>query len=145
MHPSIFDRWFPRLITVRNDSLPTAKISNPDVTRMINSTEIQSVVRAANPKTQKRPWTQHKNPLRNKGVLFRLNPYAKTVRRQELRAYPPLSPYHYPSVCSRSDCIDCVGCVGIVRQERVKAKKDTKPAKKATSASKEFLETLLAP
>lgn len=71
-------------------SLPTAKISNPDVTRLINSTEIQSVVRAANPKIQKRPWTQHKNPLRNKGVLFRLNPYAKTVRRQELGAYSSL-------------------------------------------------------
>ena len=68
-------------------SLPTAKITNPDVTRLINSTEIQSVVRPANPKIQKRPWTQHKNPLRNKGVLFRLNPYAKTLRRQELRAY----------------------------------------------------------
>jgi len=64
--------------------LPTAKISNPDVTRIINSTEIQSVVRQAGAKTQKRPWTQHKNPLTNKLVLFRLNPYAKTLRRQEL-------------------------------------------------------------
>lgn len=70
--------------------LPTAKISNPDVTRIINSSEIQSVVRAAGPKTQKRPWTQHKNPLTNKLVLFRLNPYAKTLRRQELRKSLPL-------------------------------------------------------
>jgi large subunit ribosomal protein L4e len=67
--------------------LPTAKISNPDVTRLINSSEIQSVVRPANAKLHKRPWTQHKNPLRNKAVLFRLNPYAKTLRRQELRAW----------------------------------------------------------
>ena len=66
-------------------SLPTAKIANPDVTRIINSDVIQSVVRPANSKHQKRPWTQHKNPLVNKGVLFRLNPYAKTLRRQELR------------------------------------------------------------
>lgn len=66
-------------------SLPTAKITNPDVTRLINSSEIQSVVRQAGSKVQKRPWTQHKNPLKNKGVLFRLNPYAKTIRRQELR------------------------------------------------------------
>ncbi|KZV62393.1 60S ribosomal protein L4/L1/L2 [Peniophora sp. CONT] len=63
--------------------LPTAKIANPDVTRLINSTEIQSVVRPAGPKVQKRPWTQHKNPLRNKGVLFRLNPYAKTALQKE--------------------------------------------------------------
>jgi len=66
-------------------SLPTAKISNPDVTRLINSTEIQSVVRPANQKLTKRPWTQKKNPLVNKAILFRLNPYAKTLRRQELR------------------------------------------------------------
>ena len=72
--------------------LPTAKISNPDVTRLINSDEIQSVVRPAGPKHQKRPWTQHKNPLVNKGVLFRLNPYAKTIRRQELRKYSLYSP-----------------------------------------------------
>ncbi|PFH48371.1 hypothetical protein AMATHDRAFT_5865 [Amanita thiersii Skay4041] len=64
--------------------LPSAKITNPDVTRIINSDEIQSIVRPANSKTQKRPWTQKKNPLVNKGVLFRLNPYAKTIRRQEL-------------------------------------------------------------
>ncbi len=68
-------------------SLPTAKISTPDVTRIINSDEIQSVVRHANAKIQKRPWTQHKNPLVNKGVLFRLNPYAKTLRRQEIRKF----------------------------------------------------------
>lgn len=66
-------------------SLPSAKITNPDITRIINSDEIQSVVRPAGPKTQRRPWTQKKNPLVNKAILFRLNPYAKTLRRQELR------------------------------------------------------------
>ena len=60
----------------------------PNVTRLVNSSEIQSVVRPANAKTQKRPWTQHKNPLRNKAVPFLLNPNAKTLRRQELRAWP---------------------------------------------------------
>lgn len=70
-------------------SLPTAKISNPDVTRLINSDEIQSVVRPAKSKISKRPWTQKKNPLVNKAVLFRLNPYAKTLRRQELRECTP--------------------------------------------------------
>ncbi|KAH9970568.1 60S ribosomal protein L4/L1/L2 [Lactifluus volemus] len=96
--------------------LPTAKISNPDVTRLINSSEIQSVVRPANAKLHKRPWTQHKNPLRNKAVLFRLNPYAKTIRRQEL-----------------------------LRQERAKKNKDKKPRKKSHAASEAFLSTLFAP
>ncbi|QRV84711.1 ribosomal protein S12/S23 [Ceratobasidium sp. AG-Ba] len=30
------------------------------------------------------PLDQHKNPLVNKGALYKLNPYAKTLRRQEL-------------------------------------------------------------
>ncbi|WRT64633.1 uncharacterized protein IL334_001566 [Kwoniella shivajii] len=65
-------------------NLPIAKIASSDVTRLINSDEIQSVLRPAGPAVQKRPFTQKKNPLRNKAILFRLNPYAKTLRRQEL-------------------------------------------------------------
>ncbi|PAV16323.1 60S ribosomal L4 L1 L2 [Pyrrhoderma noxium] len=95
--------------------LPTAKITNPDVTRLINSTEIQAVVRPANAKATRRPWTQHKNPLKNRGVLFRLNPYAKTLRRQEL-----------------------------LKQERRKAGASKKKVK-GTSASEAFLGSLLAP
>ncbi|KAI6125106.1 ribosomal protein L4 domain-containing protein [Pisolithus croceorrhizus] len=98
--------------------LPTAKISNPDVTGIINSSEIQSVVRPAGPKTQKRPWTQKKNPLVNRAVLFRLNPYAKTIRRHEL-----------------------------LRQERLHAQKDKKKTKKTKprAAGETFLNTLFAP
>merc|ERR1711939_1129167 len=47
-------------------TLPSAKISNPDVTRIINSDEIQSVVRPAGSSVTKRPFTQKKNPLRNR-------------------------------------------------------------------------------
>ncbi|KAJ7814433.1 ribosomal protein L4 domain-containing protein [Mycena olivaceomarginata] len=95
--------------------LPTSKISNPDVTRLINSDEIQSVVRPAGQKIQKRPWTQKKNPLVNKAVLFRLNPYAKTIRRQE-----------------------------ILKQERLK-KKNAKKPKQPTAAGEAFTATLFAP
>lgn len=115
-------------------SLPTAKIANPDVTRLINSDEIQSVVRPAGQKVQKRPWTQKKNPLVNKAVLFRLNPYAKTVRRQEIRmstlprrCHLLLTVYHFT-----------------VRQERLK-KKNAAKAKKPTVAGKAFLDSLFAP
>jgi len=95
--------------------LPTAKITNPDVTRLINSDEIQSVVRPAGQKVQKRPWTQKKNPLINKAILFRLNPYAKTLRRQEL-----------------------------LKQERLK-KKDAKKPTQPRAATEKFLGTLFAP
>lgn len=64
--------------------LPSAKISNPDVQRIIQSTEVQSVLRPAGAKKVKRPFTQKKNPLKNEGVMFRLNPYAKTYKRREL-------------------------------------------------------------
>jgi len=99
--------------------LPTSKIHNPDVTRLINSTEIQSVLRPAGQKVQKRPWSQKKNPLRNSSILFRLNPYAKTLRRQE-----------------------------ILKQERLKAireKKDVKQPKQPKAAGEAFLKTLFAP
>jgi large subunit ribosomal protein L4e len=112
-------------------SLPTSKITNPDVTGIINSSVIQAVVRPANSKVTKRPWTQHKNPLVNKGVLFRLNPYAKTIRRQELREYGGISDPAF------SDHF-------LVKQERIKAKKAKKP-KTPSSAGKEFLNTLFAP
>ncbi|KAF7297791.1 60S ribosomal protein L4-B [Mycena kentingensis (nom. inval.)] len=95
--------------------LPMSKITNPDVTRLINSDEIQSVVRPAGQKVQKRPWTQKKNPLVNKAVLFRLNPYAKTIRRHEL-----------------------------LKQERLK-KKNAKKPKQPSAAGEAFLSTLFAP
>ncbi|SPC66053.1 probable RPL4A - ribosomal protein L4-A [Ustilago sp. UG-2017b] len=66
-------------------TLPKAKIANTDVTRIINSDEIQSVVRAKGPSKTTRPFTQRKNPLKNRGVLFRLNPYAQTAIRSEIR------------------------------------------------------------
>ncbi|RUP43274.1 ribosomal protein L4 domain-containing protein [Jimgerdemannia flammicorona] len=66
--------------------LPSHIISNPDVTRLINSEEIQSVTRPAGEKHEKRPFTQKKNPLKNTGVMLRLNPYAKTLRRAEILA-----------------------------------------------------------
>lgn len=100
-------------------SLPTAKIANPDVTRLINSTEIQSVVRPAGPRVQKRPWTQKKNPLVNRGVLFRMNPYAKTLRRQELRTYPIYLSFIQINVsCITLMCYSQAGaCQGTKRQE----------------------------
>jgi len=111
----VFGTFEKASVYKKDYTLPTSKITNPDVTGIINSSTIQAVVRPANSKVTKRPWTQHKNPLTNKGVLFRLNPYAKTIRRQEL-----------------------------LKQERIKAKKAKKP-ETPSSAGKEFLSTLFAP
>jgi len=64
--------------------LPRALISNSDVTRLINSDEVQSVVRAPIRILKRR--VQHKNPLKNLGARLKLNPYALTQRRTELLA-----------------------------------------------------------
>lgn len=59
-------------------SLPSNVVSNTDYKSLIASAEIQAVVRPANEANTKRPHVLKKNPLKNKQVLLRLNPYAKT-------------------------------------------------------------------
>lgn len=98
--------------------LPTAKISQTDVTRIINSSEIQSVVRPVKSgPTTKRPFTQKKNPLVNRGVLFRLNPYAQTAIRAAVRE----------------------------QKQRAEGKIKADKREKKLSASEAFLEQLHAP
>jgi len=64
--------------------LPRSAMTNSDLARIINSDEIQSKLRPKEKKVKRA--TLKKNPLRNLGVLLKLNPYAKVQRRQELRA-----------------------------------------------------------
>jgi len=63
-------------------TLPRPMVSNPDISRIINSDEIQSVLKPAQAKHHKRA-TIKKNPLKNLYVQLRLNPYAKAVREAE--------------------------------------------------------------
>mmetsp|Transcript_139603 Transcript_139603/g.339211 ORF Transcript_139603/g.339211 Transcript_139603/m.339211 type:complete len:351 (-) Transcript_139603:23-1075(-) len=63
--------------------LPRAAMALPDVARIINSDEVQSVVRA--PIKNVRTYRRKKNPLKNLGVLIKLNPHAQATRRAELR------------------------------------------------------------
>ncbi|EHY55247.1 60S ribosomal protein L4B [Exophiala dermatitidis] len=65
--------------------LPSNLVSNADITRLINSSEVQSVLKE--PKgyaTTKRSAVQKKNPLRNRQVLLRLNPYAAAYSKEKL-------------------------------------------------------------
>merc|ERR1712241_1276047 len=61
-----------------SSSLPRDMMKNADLTRIINSDEIQRVVRPT--KVDKRPSIK-KNPLKNVNVMVRLNPYAKIAKR----------------------------------------------------------------
>jgi large subunit ribosomal protein L4e len=66
-------------------TLPRSIMTNSDLTRLINSDEVQSKVRA--PKAGAKKGSRlKKNPLKNLGVKVRLNPYAICLRRSELLA-----------------------------------------------------------
>jgi large subunit ribosomal protein L4e len=64
-------------------SLPRPLMTNSDLYRIINSSEIQSRLNPAKSSTPRRR-ERKKNPLKNLGVMVKLNPYIKTLRRQEL-------------------------------------------------------------
>ena len=84
-------------------SLPRPKMIQTDLSRLINSDEIQKVVRPIRfvqrlnwliralftcfcdvCRSKDKRFSQKKNPLKNLNVMLRLNPYAKTFRRQQL-------------------------------------------------------------
>lgn len=65
--------------------LPSNLVSNADIGRLINSSEVQAVVRPAKGTSlTKRAGVQKKNPLHNKQVLLRLNPYAAAYHKDKL-------------------------------------------------------------
>ncbi|PWA43331.1 ribosomal protein L4/L1e [Artemisia annua] len=64
--------------------LPRAKMVNADLARIINSDEVQSVVRPI--KLEKKRACMKKNPLKNLNTMLRLNPYAKTAKRMAVIA-----------------------------------------------------------
>jgi len=62
-------------------SRPT--MSNPDVSRIINSDEVQKLARPKKNRIVQAP--RKKNPLKNLGVMIKLNPYATARIRAEIR------------------------------------------------------------
>ncbi|EON69329.1 large subunit ribosomal protein L4e [Coniosporium apollinis CBS 100218] len=65
--------------------LPSALISQPDLPKLINSSEVQAVLRPVKGGSiTKRAVVQKKNPLRNMQVLLRLNPYAAQYKKEKL-------------------------------------------------------------
>lgn len=66
-------------------TLPRAPMANSDLARLINSVEVQKVVRPAI-KGRQLAGDQKKNPLTNHRALVKLNPYAAFVRKSEVAA-----------------------------------------------------------
>jgi len=65
-------------------TLPQHLMANGDISRIINSDAVQSVVRPAI--KQRKLHQRKKNPLKNLGAMVKLNPYALTMRRTEIKA-----------------------------------------------------------
>lgn len=78
----LYGTWRKRSTLKSNYNLPRPKMIQTDLSRLINSDEIQKVLRPIRPKDKR--FSQKKNPLKNLNVMLRLNPYAKTFRRQQL-------------------------------------------------------------
>jgi len=67
--------------------LPRAIMSNSDLTRVINSDEVQSMVKPAAVSSCARSTKRlKKNPLKNLGTMIKLNPYAKECKYNGQRA-----------------------------------------------------------
>ncbi|KAL1565966.1 60S ribosomal protein L4A [Salvia divinorum] len=64
--------------------LGRAKMVNADLARIINSDEVQSVVKPIKKELKRAPLK--KNPLKNLNVMLKLNPYAKAAKRMALLA-----------------------------------------------------------
>jgi len=63
--------------------LPRSIMTNPDLSRLINSDEIQSVLR---PKKDRVQFVRKRNPLKNNIVLQKLNPHAIGVKKAAILA-----------------------------------------------------------
>ena len=65
--------------------LPSNSVAQADISKLINSSEVQAVLRPTKGSAiTKRQHVQKKNPLRNKQVLLRLNPYAAQYAKEGL-------------------------------------------------------------
>jgi large subunit ribosomal protein L4e len=65
--------------------LPSNLVTNADISRLINSAEVQAVVRPVKGGSKtKRAGVQKKNPLKNKQVALRLNPYVAGYSKHKI-------------------------------------------------------------
>jgi len=74
---SLFGTYDTKSELKRGFALPHSMMTNNDLTRIINSDEIQSIVR---PTATSKVLPKKRNPLKNPDVMAQLNPYAAVTR-----------------------------------------------------------------
>ncbi|KAH0518105.1 TBC1 domain family member 22B [Microtus ochrogaster] len=78
----MYGTWRKAATLKSNYNLPMHKMMNTDLSRILKSPEIQRALRAPRKKIQRR--VLKKNPLKNLRIMLKLNPYAKTMRRNTI-------------------------------------------------------------
>uniref|UniRef100_A0A2K6LPV4 Large ribosomal subunit protein uL4 C-terminal domain-containing protein n=1 Tax=Rhinopithecus bieti TaxID=61621 RepID=A0A2K6LPV4_RHIBE len=78
----LYGTWRKAASLKSNYSLPMHKMINTDLSRILKSPEIQRALRAPRKKIHRR--VLKKNPLKNLRIMLKLNPYAKTMRRNTI-------------------------------------------------------------
>ncbi|CAO2634637.1 60S ribosomal protein L4 [Lemmus lemmus] len=78
----LYGTWRKAATLKSNYNLPMHKMMNTDLSRILKSPEIQRALRAPRKKIQRR--VLKKNPLKNLRIMLKLNPYAKTMRRNTI-------------------------------------------------------------
>uniref|UniRef100_M3YWN8 Large ribosomal subunit protein uL4 n=1 Tax=Mustela putorius furo TaxID=9669 RepID=M3YWN8_MUSPF len=78
----LYGTWRKAASLKSNYNLPTHKMLNTDLSRILKSPEIQRALRAPRKKIHRR--VLKKNPLKNLRIMLKLSPYAKTMRRNTI-------------------------------------------------------------
>lgn len=79
----LYGTWRKKSTQKTGYNLPMPKMSSTDLSRLLKSEEIQSIIRAPIKKVVRR--TQHKNPLKNVHAMNVLNPYARVQKKVAIR------------------------------------------------------------
>merc|ERR1712026_522658 len=77
---ALYGTWKKPSAEKTNWNLPMPKMTNTDLRRLLRSQEIRRQLRPVN-RTASQRKVLKKNPLKNARVMFKLNPYAKTAKR----------------------------------------------------------------
>uniref|UniRef100_A0A8C5Q2F1 Large ribosomal subunit protein uL4 C-terminal domain-containing protein n=1 Tax=Leptobrachium leishanense TaxID=445787 RepID=A0A8C5Q2F1_9ANUR len=78
----LYGTWRKAAVLKADYNLPVHKMTNTDLSRILKSQEIQKALRAPNKKVERRELK--KNPPNNLRITMRLNPHAKTARRNAI-------------------------------------------------------------
>uniref|UniRef100_A0A2K6EC36 Large ribosomal subunit protein uL4 n=1 Tax=Macaca nemestrina TaxID=9545 RepID=A0A2K6EC36_MACNE len=78
----LYGTWHKAASLKSNYNLPMHKMINTDLSRILKSPEIQRVLGAPRKKIHRR--VLKKNPLKNLRIMLKLNPCAKTMRRNTI-------------------------------------------------------------